>query len=191
MPQRREALAVNKDHGLSAVARALARPRSSSVPADIGNRCPQQERAGDRISGSCRPLSFACRQGGDGAPPARVLGKEGTVGSLTPGRSPTSWWPTPIRSRTRHPEHISLVAQEGRAVAGRDIAINRPQMPAPFSVSLLAATRARKGMISVRLRRLQARCCGECIVHGRPRRRTVAHHDRRNVRAPWCGLLCL
>ena len=81
---------------------------------------------------------------------ARVLGKEGTVGSLTSGAFAdfvvTDANPLEDVRVLSAPEHIRLVIQEGRAVAGRDVALaNRPRMPAPFPVSLWRRCEAASG----------------------------------------------
>ena len=196
MPKQREEMAVNKDHWLSAVARAHAANVLIGAGSDIGNRYPHGSNA--------REIEFLVRAGlshmqaikAATGSAARVLGKEGTVGSLTAGAFAdlvvADANPLEDVRVLGNREHIRLVVQEGRAVAGSDIGlVNRPRMPAPFPVSLWQRRRARERMTSVRLWPLQAQCCGECIVHGRSHRRTVAHHDRQNVHAPCCGSLCL
>ena len=85
MPKQREEMAVNKDHWLSAVARAHAANVLIGAGSDIGNRYPHGSNA--------REIEFLVRAGlspmqaikAATGTAARVLGKEGTVGSLTPG----------------------------------------------------------------------------------------------------------
>jgi imidazolonepropionase-like amidohydrolase len=72
---------------------------------------------------------------------ARILGKQGTVGTLKAGayadllvvdRNPLE----DVRTLA-DPERIRLVVLEGRTVAGRAIdRCNRPSRPAPFPVTL-------------------------------------------------------
>jgi len=141
MPKQREEMAVNKDHWLSAVARAHAANVLIGAGSDIGNRYPHGRNA--------REIEFLLRSGfspmqaikAATGSAARVLGKEGTVGSLTPGAFAdlvvADANPLEDVRVLANPEHIRLVVQEGRAVAGRDIGlVNRPRMPGPFPVSL-------------------------------------------------------
>lgn len=141
LPKQREEMAVNKDHWLSAVARAHAANVLIGAGSDIGNRYPHGRNA--------REIEFLVRAGfspmqaikAATGSAARVLGKEGTVGSLTPGAFAdlvvADANPFEDVRVLSNPEHIRLVVQEGRAVAGRAIGlVNRPRMPAPFPVSL-------------------------------------------------------
>jgi imidazolonepropionase-like amidohydrolase len=141
MPKQREEMAVNKDHWLSAVTRA----RDANIPigagSDIGNRYQHGRNA--------REIELLVRAG---LPPmraikaatgtaARILGKAGTVGALTPG----AWADllvvdgdplTDIHVLCDH-ERILLVMLEGRAVAGREITrSNGLKLPTPFPVTL-------------------------------------------------------
>ena len=108
---------------------------------DIGNRYPHGRNA--------REIEFLVRAGlspmqaikAATGTAARVLGKEGTVGSLTPGAFAdlvvADANPLEDVRVLGNPERIRLVVQEGRAVAGRDVGLaNRPRTPAPSPVSL-------------------------------------------------------
>jgi imidazolonepropionase-like amidohydrolase len=141
MPKQREEMAVNKDHWLSAVARAHAANVRIGAGSDIGNRYPHGRNA--------REIEFLVRAGlspmqaikAATGTAACVLGKSGTVGTLTPGAFAdlvvADANPLEDVRVLGNPDHIRLVVQEGRVVAGRDIGLpNRPQMPAPFPVSL-------------------------------------------------------
>jgi imidazolonepropionase-like amidohydrolase len=139
MPKQREEMAVNKDHWLAAVSRAHAADVLIGAGSDIGNRYPHGRNA--------REIEFLVRAGlspmqaikAATGTAARVLGKEGSVGSLTPGAFAdllvADADPLEDVRTLGNPEHIRLVVQEGRAVAGRDIGLtSRPR--APVSVSL-------------------------------------------------------
>jgi imidazolonepropionase-like amidohydrolase len=141
MPKQREEMAVNKDHWLSAVARAHAANVLIGAGSDIGNRYPHGRNA--------REIEFLLRAGlapmqaiqAATGSAARVLGKQGSVGALSPGAFAdllvVDADPLEDVRVLGNPEHIRLVVQEGRAVAGRDLDLpNRPRMPAPFAVSL-------------------------------------------------------
>jgi cytosine/adenosine deaminase-related metal-dependent hydrolase len=72
---------------------------------------------------------------------ARILGKQGTIGALTPGAYAdllvVDGNPLEDVRVLGDPERIRLVMLEGRAVAGRAIdRSNRPNPPAPFPVTL-------------------------------------------------------
>ena len=72
---------------------------------------------------------------------ARILGKEGSIGALTPGAYAdllvVDGNPLEDIRLLGDPERIRLVMLEGRAVAGRAIDYsNRPKTPAPFPVTL-------------------------------------------------------
>ena len=141
MPKQREEMAVNKDHWLSAVSRAHAADVLIGAGSDIGNRYPHGRNA--------REIEFLVRAGlspmqaikAATGTAARVLGKEGTVGSLTPGAFAdllvADADPLEDVRTLGNPEHIRLVVQEGRAVAGRDIGLtSRPRAPVPVSLWL-------------------------------------------------------
>jgi imidazolonepropionase-like amidohydrolase len=141
MPKQREEMAVNKDHWLAAVARAHAANVLIGAGSDIGNRYSHGRNA--------REIEFLVRAGlshmqaikAATGTAARVLGKEGSIGSVTPGAFAdfvvADANPLEDVRVLANPEHIRLVVQEGRAVAGRDVGfVNRLRMPAPFPVSL-------------------------------------------------------
>jgi imidazolonepropionase-like amidohydrolase len=139
--KQREEMAVNKDHWLSAVARA----REVNIPigagSDIGNRYPHGRNA--------REIEFLVRAGlspmqavkAATGMAARILGKEGTIGALTPG----AWADlvvvdgnplADVRVLADH-ERIRLVMLEGRAIAGREIdGSSRLKLPTPFPITL-------------------------------------------------------
>ena len=101
MPKQREEMAVNKDHWLSAVARAHASQRPHRRRFRYRQPLsPRQERAGDRISGSRRTISHAGHQGGDRHRRARSRQRRAPSAHSPPRRSRTSWSRTPIRSKT-------------------------------------------------------------------------------------------
>src|SRR5215470_8520241 len=141
MPKQREEMAVNKDHWLSAVAGAHAVNVPIGAGSDIGNRYPHGRNA--------REIEFLARAGlspieaikAATGTAARILGKEGSIGALTPG----AWADLMVVDGNPledvrvlgDQERIRLVMQEGRAVAGRAIdQSNRPKRPAPFPVTL-------------------------------------------------------
>jgi imidazolonepropionase-like amidohydrolase len=141
MPKQREEMAVNKDHWLSAVARAHAANVLIGAGSDIGNRYPHGRNAREiefLLRAGLAPMQAIQAATGNAA---RVLGKQGSVGALTPGAFAdllvVDANPLEDVRVLGNPEHIRLVVQEGRAVAGRDLDLpNRPRMPAPFAVSL-------------------------------------------------------
>src|SRR5215468_12633066 len=85
MPKQREEMAVNKDHWLSAVARARELDIPIAAGSDIGNRYPHGRNA--------REIEFLVRAGLSPVEAlkaaigtaARILGKRGTIGALIPG----------------------------------------------------------------------------------------------------------
>src|SRR5215468_4064008 len=85
LPKQREEMAVNKDHCLSAVARARELNIPIAAGSDIGNRYPHGRNA--------REIEFLLRAGlspieaikAATGTAARILGKEGSIGALTPG----------------------------------------------------------------------------------------------------------
>src|SRR5215467_1611777 len=141
MPKQREEMAVNKDHWLSAVARAHAAKVPIGAGSDIGNRYPHGRNAREiefLVRAGLSPLEAIKAATGTAA---RILGKEGTIGALTPGAFAdllvVDGNPLEDVRVLGDPERISLVVQEGRAVAGRAIdRSNRPKRPAPFPVTL-------------------------------------------------------
>jgi imidazolonepropionase-like amidohydrolase len=141
IPKQREEMAINKDHWLSAVARAHEANIRIGAGSDIGNRYPHGRNA--------REIEFLVRAGlspmravkAATGTAARILGKEGTIGALTPG----AWADLLVVDRNplqdvrvlSDPERIRLVMLEGRAVAGREIDLsNGRKLPAPFPVTL-------------------------------------------------------
>jgi imidazolonepropionase-like amidohydrolase len=141
MPKQREEMAVNKDHWLSAVVRAHDANIAIGAGSDIGNRYPHGRNA--------REIEFLVRAGlspmqalkAATGTAARILGKEGTIGALTPGAYAdllvVDGNPLEDVRVLGDPERIRLVMLEGRAVAGRAIdRSNRPKSPAPFPVTL-------------------------------------------------------
>jgi imidazolonepropionase-like amidohydrolase len=141
MPKQREEMAVNKDHWLSAVARANAVNVVIGAGSDIGNRYPHGRNA--------REIEFLVRAGltpmraikAATGTAARILGKEGSIGALTCGAFADllALDSDPLQDvrLLADPERIRLVMQEGRLVAGRDInGSNRPRSPVPFPVTL-------------------------------------------------------
>lgn len=141
MPKQREEMAVNKDHWLSAVARARDANIAIGAGSDIGNRYPHGRNA--------REIEFLVRAGlspmqafkAATGTAARILGKEGTIGALTPGAYAdllvVDGNPLENVRVLGDPERIRLVMLEGRAVAGRAIdRSNLPKSPAPFPVTL-------------------------------------------------------
>src|SRR5436190_238146 len=141
MPKQREEMAVNKEHWLSAVARARDANIAIGAGSDIGNRYPHGRNA--------REIEFLVRAGlspmqalkAATGTAARILGKEGTIGALTPGAYAdllvVDGDPLEDVRVLGDPERIGLVMLEGRAVAGRAIdCSNRPKTPALFPVTL-------------------------------------------------------
>jgi imidazolonepropionase-like amidohydrolase len=141
IPKQREEMAVNKVHWLSAVARAHAANVPIGAGSDIGNRYPHGRNA--------REIEFLVRAGlspmqainAATGTAARILGKEGTVGALTPGAFAdllvVDGNPLEDVRLLGDPDRIRLVMLEGRAVAGRTLhCSNRPRRPAPFPVTL-------------------------------------------------------
>jgi imidazolonepropionase-like amidohydrolase len=141
MPKQREEMAVNKDHWLSAVARAHAAKVPIGAGSDIGNRYQHGRNA--------REIEFLVRAGHSPmqaikaatGTAARILGKQGTVGVLKAGAYAdllvVDGNPLEDVRTLADPERICLVVLEGRAVAGRAIdRSNRPSWPAPFPVTL-------------------------------------------------------
>jgi imidazolonepropionase-like amidohydrolase len=139
MPKQREEMAVNKDHWLSAVARARDANIAIGAGSDIGNRYPHGRNA--------REIEFLVRAGlspmqalkAATGTAARILGKQGTIGALTPGAYAdllvVDGNPLEDVRVLGDPERIRLVMLEGRAVAGRAIdRSNRPKPP-PFPVT--------------------------------------------------------
>jgi len=141
MPKQREEMAVNKDHWLSAVARA----REANIPigagSDIGNRYPHGRNAREielLVRAGLSPMQAIKAATGTAA---SILGKAGNVGALTPG----AWADllvvdgdplTDIRVLGDH-ERIRLVILEGRAVAGREIdRANGRKSPTPYPITL-------------------------------------------------------
>jgi imidazolonepropionase-like amidohydrolase len=123
------------------VSRAHAADVLIGAGSDIGNRYPHGRNA--------REIEFLVRAGLSSmqaikaatGTAARVLGKEGSVGSLTPGAFAdllvADADPLEDVRTLGNPEHIRLVVQEGRAVAGRDIGLtSRPRAPVPVSLWL-------------------------------------------------------
>jgi imidazolonepropionase-like amidohydrolase len=141
MPKQREEMAVNKDHWLSAVARAHAANVPIGAGSDIGNRYPHGRNA--------REIEFLVRSGHSPmqaikaatGTAARILGKEGTVGALKAGAHADLLVvdnnPLEDVRVLADPERIRLVMLEGHAVAG--LAIDRPdgpRRPVPSPVTL-------------------------------------------------------
>jgi imidazolonepropionase-like amidohydrolase len=141
LPKQRQEMSVNKDHWLAAVARAGAAGVAIAAGSDIGNRYPHGTNA--------RELQFLVRAGltpmqairAATGTAARVLGKAGSVGTLTPGAHAdllvVDGDPLQDVGILCQSERIRLVVLEGRAVAGS--AIDRPQarpLKAPFPVTL-------------------------------------------------------
>jgi imidazolonepropionase-like amidohydrolase len=141
MPKQREEMAVNKDHWLSAVARARDANIAIGAGSDIGNRYPHGRNAREiefLVRAGVSPLQALKAATGTAA---RILGKEGTIGALTPGAFAdllvVDGNPLEDVRVLGDPERIRLVMLEGRAVAGRAIdRSNRPLSPAPFPVTL-------------------------------------------------------
>jgi imidazolonepropionase-like amidohydrolase len=123
----------------------VARARDTNIAigagSDIGNRYPHGRNA--------REIEFLVRAGlspmqafkAATGTAARILGKEGTIGALTPGAFAdllvVDGNPLEDVRVLGDPERIHLVMLEGRAVAGRAIdRSNRPISPAPFPVTL-------------------------------------------------------
>jgi imidazolonepropionase-like amidohydrolase len=141
MPKQREEMAVNKDHWLSAVARARELKIPIAAGSDIGNRYPHGRNA--------REIEFLVRAGLSPAEAlkaatgtaARILGKQGTIGALTPGAFAdllvVDGNPLQDVCVLGDHERIRLVMLEGRAVAGREVAPSHgPKSPAPFPITL-------------------------------------------------------
>ncbi len=140
LPKQREEMAVNRGHWLAAVARAHAANVLIGAGSDIGNRYPHGRNA--------REIEFLVRAGlspmqaikSATGTAARVLGKQGTVGSFTPAAFAdllvVDADPLEDVSVLGSPKHIRLVLQEGRAVAGREIVLADRPTPAPRPVSL-------------------------------------------------------
>jgi imidazolonepropionase-like amidohydrolase len=141
MPKQREEMAVNKQHWLSAVARAHEANVLIGAGSDIGNRYPHGSNA--------REIEFLLRAGltpmqavkAATGTAARVLGKEGSVGALVRGAFAdllvVDGNPLTDVRMLADPERISLVMLEGRLVAGRELErSNRPRLPASFPVTL-------------------------------------------------------
>jgi imidazolonepropionase-like amidohydrolase len=141
MPKQREEMTVNKSHWLSAVARAHEANVLIGAGSDIGNRYPHGRNA--------REIEFLVRAGlspmqaikAATGTAARVLGKEGTVGALTPGAFAdllvVDANPLENVGALADRDRIRLVLMQGRIVAGREIErCNRSEMPSPFPVWL-------------------------------------------------------
>jgi imidazolonepropionase-like amidohydrolase len=141
MPKQRQEMAVNKDLWLSAVARA----REANIPigagSDIGNRYPHGRNA--------REIEFLLRAGlspieaikAATGTAARILGKEGSIGALTPGACAdlvvVDGNPLEDVRVLGDQERIRLVMLEGRAVAGREIDHSKSgKLPAPLPIML-------------------------------------------------------
>ena len=142
MPKQREEMAVNKDHWLSAVARAHEANVPIGAGSDIGNRYPHGSNA--------REIEFLVRAGlspmqaikAATGTAARILGKGGhRRRAHRPGRSPISWWWMATRSRTsvcwatQSVSAWSCWRAEPLRAATIDL-LNRPRSPAPFPVTL-------------------------------------------------------
>jgi imidazolonepropionase-like amidohydrolase len=141
MPKQREEMSVNKEHWLSAVARASERKIAIAAGSDIGNRYPHGKNA--------REIEFLVRAGltsmqairAATGTAARVLGKAGSIGALTPGAHAdlvaVDGDPLLDVRILCEPERVRLVVLEGRLVAGSEIdrAHIRPS-PTPFPVTL-------------------------------------------------------
>jgi imidazolonepropionase-like amidohydrolase len=141
MPKQREEMAVNKDHWLSAVARARELNIPIAAGSDIGNRYPHGRNA--------REIEFLVRAGlspiealkATTGTAARILGKQGTIGALTPGAYAdllvVDANPLQDVCVLGDRERIRLVMLEGRAVGGREVAPSHgPQSLAPFPIRL-------------------------------------------------------
>jgi imidazolonepropionase-like amidohydrolase len=141
MGKQREEMAVNKDHWLSAVARAHAGNVPIGAGSDIGNRYPHGRNAREiefLVRAGLSPLQAIKAATGTAA---RILGKEGTIGALTPG----AWADLVVVDGNPledvrvlgEEERIRLVMLEGRAVAGREIdGANPRKLLAPFPITL-------------------------------------------------------
>ena len=130
-------------HTAEQVEAAVARAHDANIAigagSDIGNRYPHGRNA--------REIEFLVRAGlspmqalkAATGTAARILGKEGTIGALTPGAYAdllvVDGNPLEDVRVLGDPERIRLVVLEGRAVAGRAID-RRPKSPAPFPVTL-------------------------------------------------------
>ena len=141
MPKQREEMAVNKDHWLSAVKRAHEANILIGAGSDIGNRYPHGRNAREiefLVRAGLSPMQAVRAATGTAA---RILGKKGTIGALTPGAYAdllvVDGNPLEDVRVLGDTERIRLVMLEGRAVAGRAIdQSNRPKRPAPFPVTL-------------------------------------------------------
>ena len=140
-PKQREEMAVNKDHWLSAVARARELHIPIAAGSDIGNRYPHGRNAREiefLVRAGLSPLEALKAATGTAA---RVLGKQGTIGALTPGAYAdllvVDGNPLQDVCVLADHERIRLVLLEGRAVAGREVAPSLgPKSPAPFPITL-------------------------------------------------------
>ena len=141
MPKQREEMAINKEHWLSAVARAREANIAIGAGSDIGNRYPPGKNA--------REIEFLVRAGhtpmqavkAATGMAARILGKEGSIGALTPGAFADLLVVDgdPLRDvrMLADPERIRLVLLEGRLVAGSESdRSSRARLLAPFPVTL-------------------------------------------------------
>src|SRR6516225_9366845 len=134
MQKQREEMAVNKEHWLSAVARAREADVLIGAGSDIGNRYPHGKNA--------REIEFLVRSGltpmqavkAATGTAARILGKAGSVGALAPGAFAdllvVDGNPLEDVRTLADPERVRLVVLEGRMVAGRELErANRVRLP--------------------------------------------------------------
>jgi imidazolonepropionase-like amidohydrolase len=140
MPKQRQEMAVNKDHWLAAVARAREANVAIGAGSDIGNRYPHGCNA--------REIEFLVRAGltpieaikAATGTAARILGKQGTIGALTPGAFAdlliVDGDPLQDVRILAAPERIGLVLLQGRLVAGRELRAGAARLPAPFPLTL-------------------------------------------------------
>jgi imidazolonepropionase-like amidohydrolase len=141
MPKQREEMVVNKDHWLSAVARAREGNVAIGAGSDIGNRYPHGKNA--------REIEFLVRAGhtpmqaikAATGTAARILGKQGSIGALASGAYAdlvaVDGNPLEDVRILSEPERIHLVVLEGRLVAGTEInRSNRPALPGPLPLKL-------------------------------------------------------
>src|SRR5262249_38122451 len=141
LPKQREEMAVNKDHWLSAVARARELDIPIAAGSDIGNRYPHGRNA--------REIDFLVRAGlspiealkAATGTAARILGKQGTVGALTPGAFAdlvvVDGDPLQDVCVLSDHERIRLVVLEGQAVPRREVApSDGPNSSLPFPLTL-------------------------------------------------------
>jgi imidazolonepropionase-like amidohydrolase len=141
MPKQREEMAVNKEHWLSAVARARESDVLIAAGSDIGNRYPHGKNAREiefLVRGGLTPMQAVKAATGTAA---RVLGKAGSVGALAPGAFAdllvVDGNPLEDVRALADPERVRLVVLEGQLVAGRELdCANGMRLPACSPLTL-------------------------------------------------------